>query len=51
MFKSTLKVLVGIFLFAQLTGCYFDREHWHHDNWHHERSEHHDSGIDVNIHG
>ena len=57
MLKSTLQILVGIVLVVQLTGCYFDRDHWHHDNWHHDRPEHHDQqehhdpGIDVNIHG
>ena len=51
MFKSTIQILFVIALAVQITGCYFDRDHWHHDNWHHDRPEHHDPSVNVNIHG
>lgn len=53
MFKNTLKILFGVALAVQLTGCFFvDRDH-HRDYDHHEHHEDdhgHDSGIDVHLH-
>jgi hypothetical protein len=48
MFKRTLQVLVGVALAVQLTGCFFsDNDH----RGHYYHPDHHDSGIDVHVHG
>jgi len=54
MFKGTLLVILGVILAVQLTGCFYGG---HDDRWHHDHDrgydhpEHHDPGVDVNIHG
>ena len=53
MFKTTIQILIGIALAAQLTGCFYHDDNWHHDHdrdFHPEHHEH-DSGIDVHVHG
>ncbi len=54
MFKSTIKILVGLALVAQFSGCFFEG---HDDRWHHDHDryyghpEYRDPGVNVNIHG
>jgi hypothetical protein len=53
MFNRTLQILLGLALVAQLTGCFYQDDRWHHD---HDRGydhpEHHDDpGVNVHIHG
>ena len=48
MFKRTIQILMGVFLTMQLTSCfYMGDDH----RWHDGHREHHDSGINVKIHG
>jgi hypothetical protein len=55
MFKSTVQILIGVALVAQLAGCFFEGhdDRWHHDHDRYYAPEHHDhdSGIDVHLHG
>jgi len=57
MFKTTLQILLGIVLVAQLTGCFYHDEGWHHDhdrNYGHQdhHEDHgHDPVVDVHLHG
>jgi len=45
MFKRALQIFLGFALVTQLAGCFYGG---HDDRWHHD---HHDSGLDVHVHG
>jgi hypothetical protein len=52
MFKRTIQIFVGIALVMQLAGCFYHDDRWHHDHdRYYDRPEHHDPGVNVNIHG
>ena len=51
MFKKTIQIFVGVALVMQLAGCFYHDDRWHHDHDRDFHPEHHDSGVDVNIHG
>jgi len=52
MFQNTIRILFGVVLAVQLTGCFFvDRDHREHRD-HHEYHghDHDDAVVDVHLH-
>jgi len=54
MSNRIFQILLGIALVAQLTGCFYHDDRWHHDHdrgYDHPEHHDHDSGIDVHLRG
>jgi len=51
-YKKLLLIVIATALVAQLTGCFYRDERWHHDHDRmYEHPEHHDPSVDVHFHG